>query len=101
MSDEQDVGMDEIDTGAAAPEVDETLDELVSGQIGQPGPGLIEYDIEFSHPRQTGIVTVFAHDPETAKAALKIKIEARYGAGDDLVILDIEAAASEQENQQS
>lgn len=83
------MSMDDIDTGEGAT-ANDTPDGLQSGQLGEPGAGKDEFDIEFSHPRQTGIVTVFAADEAEAKALLKSAIEERYGAPEDLVVLDIE-----------
>lgn len=81
----------ETTTGAEAVEAVEEED-FDPTTIGAPGDGNTEYDIEYKHPKTSGVITVFAHDPETAKAALKIKIEEKYGAGDDLEILSCDTS---------
>lgn len=98
MTEEVQENQDEgLDTGAAAagaeaPELEDDAEVADPSIIGKPGVGVIEYDIEYKHPKSSGVVTVYAADPETAKAALKIDIEARFGAGADLQVLACAAA---------
>lgn len=81
-------GMGEIDT--AKPVAGDETDESV---IGAPGDGMIEFDIEFAHPKQAlSVVTVYATGKLEAVAAVKAKMGEKYGSPDDTQVITCEPA---------
>lgn len=61
--------------------------------IGTPGDGMIEFDVEYAHPRTTGAITVYATGKLEAAAATKEHFHKTYGGElDDTQVLTVEPA---------
>lgn len=81
---------DDLDTATDAANYDSGDDSV----IGEPGPGVVEFDVEVGHPRFAGALTVYAADAAAAGDAVRAELARRYPGNepDTAIILSCDPA---------